>query len=236
MKTKFKKFLKIFLYFHVFLAFALFLTHCSFKRYAEKSYLRAKKEKPYDVIIVPGVPYEKENTTSVMLMRILWAKHLYDSGYTRNVIFSGAAVYSPYVEGIAMKIIADSLGIPADHTFTETEAEHSTENIYYSWKLAKNMGYKKIALATDPFQSRMLRSFINKFCPGVSSVPIVFDKIDMEATPLPPINFDSAFRREFVSIMEREGFWQRLRGTMGRRIKAEVNGKEQNRKDAAGSQ
>ena len=233
---RFKKFLKIFLYFHVFLASALLLTHCSFKRYAERSYLRAKTEKPYDVIIVPGVPYEKENTTSVMRMRILWAKHLYDSGYTHNIIFSGSAVYSPYVEGIAMKIIADSLGIPADHTFSETKAEHSTENIYYSWKLAKSMGYKKIALATDPFQSGMLRSFISKFCPGVTSVPIVFDKINMEARPLPLINFDSAFRKEFVSIMERESFWQRLRGTIGKRIKDEVNGKGPDDEEALGSQ
>src|SRR5690349_9113608 len=146
-----KKFFKIFLYFHVFLATAMLLTHCSFSHYAKKSYERAKKEKPFDVIIVPGVPYEKENTTSIMTMRILWAKQLYDSGFTKNIIFSGSAVYSPYVEGITMKIIADSLGIPPEHTFSETKAEHSTENVYYSWKMAKQMGFEKIALSTDPF-------------------------------------------------------------------------------------
>jgi uncharacterized SAM-binding protein YcdF (DUF218 family) len=225
MWPRLKKFLKIFLYFHLFLAIGLLLTHCSFKRYAEKSYSRAKKEKPFDVIIVPGVPYEKENTTSVMTMRILWAKHLYDSGYTHNIIFSGSAVYSPYVEGIAMKIIADSLGIPPDHTFSETSAEHSTENIYYSWKMAKSMGFKKIALATDPFQSGMLKSFTKKFCPGVTSVPIVFDMIDLEGKTLPVIDVDPAYKRGFVSITERESFWTRLKGTMGKRVKEEVNGK-----------
>lgn len=217
-----KRFVKIVIYIHIVLAFALLLTHCSFKRYAKKSYEQATKDKPYDVVIVPGVPYEKENTTSVMTMRVFWAKHLYDSGYTRNIIFSGSSVYSPFVEGIAMKVMADSLGIPADHTFAETKAKHSTENVYYSWKMAKRMGFKKIALATDPFQSRMLKSFIKKYCPEVKSVPIVFDVLDIQNKSLPVIDTTSAYVKDFVSITEREGFWERFNGTMGKKIKEEV--------------
>jgi uncharacterized SAM-binding protein YcdF (DUF218 family) len=226
MTIKWKKIGRIVLYIHLFLALALVLTHCSFKRYAEKSYERAIKEKPFDVIIVPGVPYEKEKTTSVMKMRIWWAKHLYDNGFTKNVIFSGSAVYSPFVESIAMKIISDSLGIPAEHTFAETKAEHSTENIYYSWKMAKRLGFTKIALATDPFQSRLLKSFIRKYCPDVQEIPIVFSILEMDEGVLPTIDTTSAYVRGFVSITDREGFWQRLNGTMGKRIKDEIKAGE----------
>lgn len=222
MAKRLKKLLKIFLYFHVFVALALLLTHCSFTRYAAASYEQAKKDKPYDVIIVPGLPYEEANTTSVMTMRIYWAKHLYDSGYTKNIIFSGSSVYSPYVEGIAMKIIADSLGIPPDHTFSETKAEHSTENVYYGWKMAKSMGFKKIAVATDPYQAGMLRSFTRKYCPGVGAVPVVFGMLDMDGKVLPVIDVTSAYAPKFVHIAKRESFWQRLRGTMGLRVKKEV--------------
>ncbi len=229
MRIKLKKFLKIFIYFHVFMAVGLLLTHCTFSHYAKKSYERAKKEKPFDVIIVPGVPYEKENTTSVMVMRVFWAKHLYDSGYTHNIIFSGSAVYSPYVEGIAMKIIADSLGIPSAHTFAETKAEHSTENVYYSWKMAKAMGYNKIALATDPVQAVLLRSFTKKFCPGVRSIPFVSDQVDIMRKVLPPIDFSPAFVSSFVSITEREGFWERFRGTMGKRVREEVKAEKESK-------
>ncbi|MGC3943363.1 MAG: YdcF family protein [Chryseolinea sp.] len=232
MRRGLKKFLKFFLYFHVFIAAAMLLTHCSFSHYAKKSYERATKEKPFDVIIVPGVPYEKENTTSIMTMRILWAKQLYDSGFTKNIIFSGSSVYSPYVEGIAMKIIADSLGIPPDHTFSETKAEHSTENIYYSWKMAKQMGFQKIALSTDPFQAGMLRSFIKKYTPGVKSIPIVFDRLDMEGKTLPMIDYSPAYVPNFVSITKRESFWQRLRGTLGRRVKKEVKAERMAEKKA----
>jgi len=217
-----KRFIKIILYVHVVLVIALLLTHCSFKRYAKKSYDQAKKDKPYDVIIVPGVPYEKENTSNVMAMRVFWAKHLYDSGFTHNIIFSGSAVYSPFVESIAMKVMADSLGIPSNHTFSETKAEHSTENVYYSWKMAKSMGFEKIALATDPFQSRMLKSFIKKYCPEVKSVPIVFGVLDIEDKSLPVIDTTSAYVADFISITEREGFWERFNGTMGKRIKKEI--------------
>jgi uncharacterized SAM-binding protein YcdF (DUF218 family) len=206
------------------------LTHCSFSRYAKKSYEKAAAEKPYDVIIVPGVPYEKENTTSIMKMRIFWAKQLYDSGFTKNIIFSGSAVYSPYVEGIAMKIIADTLGIPKDHTFSETTAEHSTENIYYSWKMAKRMGFQKIALATDPFQSRLLRGFTKKYCPGVKAIPLVFDQLNLDDKSLPVVDVSSAFRENFVSITKRETFWQRFKGTMGKRVKEEVKLKKERQK------
>jgi uncharacterized SAM-binding protein YcdF (DUF218 family) len=157
-----------------------------------------------------------------MKMRIFWAKHLYDSGYTRNIIFSGSAVYTPFVESVIMKVISDSLGIPPGHTFSETKAEHSTENIYYSWKLAKRMGFQKIALATDPYQSRMLRSFVREYCPEVKAIPIVFDLLDMDGTALPSIDTTLAYVPNFVSLTEREGFWQRLKGTMGKRIKDEV--------------
>src|SRR5688572_8881823 len=109
-----KKLLKIFIYVHVFLILGLIFTHCTFTHYANKSYKEAKKNKPYDVVIVPGVPYDGEKTSSVMKMRVFWAKHLYDSGYTNNIIFSGSSVYTPYIEGVVMKIMADSLGIPPD--------------------------------------------------------------------------------------------------------------------------
>jgi uncharacterized SAM-binding protein YcdF (DUF218 family) len=216
-----KKFLKVLLYSHLFLGVSVMFSQCTFKYYAKRSYERAEKEKPYDVIIVPGIPYDKEKTSSVMKMRIFWAKHLYDNGFAKNIIFSGSAVYTHFVEGVAMKVIADSLGIPSDHTFSETTAEHSTENIYYSWKMAKEMGFQKIALATDPFQSYMLRSFVKKYCPGVKSIPIVFGKIDMDKKTLPLIDTTKAYVANFVSIKEREGFWKRLKGTMGKRIKDE---------------
>src|SRR3981189_2848632 len=99
-----KKLKRILFFLFVFISFSFLMIYCSLKRYTGRAYEQAKKDSPYDVIIVPGVPYEHELTTNVMTMRIFWAKHLYDSGFTRNIIVSGSAVSSPYIEGIAMKI------------------------------------------------------------------------------------------------------------------------------------
>ena len=239
MKRILIKILRFILYSHIFLILALVMSHCSFTRYANKSYEKAKEEKPFDVVIVPGVPYDTASDF-VMKMRVYWAKYLYDSGFTKNVIFSGSAVYTPYTEGIIMKIMADSLGIPSDHTFSETKAEHSTENVYYSWKMAKDMGFKKIAVASDPYQSGLLRSFFKKQCPGIKAIPIIFGAMDINSKRLPVIDPSRAYKKDFVSIMEREGFWQRLRGTLGRRVKDEKKAERaalrNEKKESAGKQ
>jgi uncharacterized SAM-binding protein YcdF (DUF218 family) len=232
MKTTVRKVVKWFVYFHVFAGLALLLTHCSFSNYAERSYARAVKEKPFDVIIVPGVPYEKAATTSVMTLRLFWAKHLYDSGFAKNIIFSGSSVYTPFVEGMAMKMMADSLGIPPENTFYETKAEHSTENLYYSWKMAKEKGFEKIALASDPYQSALLRRFIKKYTPGVKVIPIVFPLLDIDDRSLPKIDTAAAYNEDFVSIVERESFWERFRGTMGKRVREDIKEQKRNARES----
>ena len=230
MKRIVKRILKVILYAHIILLFALVLTHCSFTHFAKISYVAAKKNKPFDVIIVPGIPYVEGETNDVMKMRVFWAKYLYDSGFTKNIIFSGSSVYSPYVEGIVMKIMADSLGIPPDHSFSETKAEHSTENVYYSWKMARDMGFKKIALATDPYQAGLLRGFVKEYCPGVTPIPIIFGTMDMGSIKLPVVNAKSAFVKDFVSITERQTLWERFRGTRGRRVREEVRAEKKKQK------
>ena len=82
----------------------------------EKAYSKAIATKPFDVIIVPGFPYfEGQPWPQVVQMRMIWSKFLYQNGYTKNIIFSGSAVYSPYVEGKTMKAFAIAMGIPEEH-------------------------------------------------------------------------------------------------------------------------
>jgi uncharacterized SAM-binding protein YcdF (DUF218 family) len=204
-----------------FIVMALALSGCTFSRYSRKSFERAKAEKPFDVVIVPGVPYEGDSTTIVMKMRLHWAKFLYDSGFTKNIIFSGSAVYTPYVEGIVMKVMADSLGIPRDRTFSETKAEHSTENVYYSSLMAKEMGFKKIGLATDQFQAGLLRRFMRRHCPEVKAIPIIRGTLNIDQKVLPEIDPSSAHVENFISITKKESFFKRLRYTLGKRVKDE---------------
>lgn len=149
--------------------------------------------------------------------RVYWAKYLYDKGITRNILFSGSSVYSPYYEGKIMALYAAALGIPKDHIFTEIRAEHSTENAYYGYKRALQLGFTHIALASDPFQSKLLKGFIRrKVDRNMMVIPMVMDTMNALAPAMidPQIDFGQAFHPGFVPISERQSFWKRLRGTL----------------------
>lgn len=179
----------------------------------------------YDIIIVPGVPLENGQWSRTMKGRVLWANYLYDKGIAKNIMFSGSAVYSPYIEAKVMAAYGKALGIKEENIFIEPLAEHSTENIYYGYMHAKKLGFDKIALASDPFQSKMLRGFIKKKIDrSVGIIPIVKDSLTPFAEKIidPQINFDSLYIEDFVSIKDREGFWKRFKGTQGRSIDKEA--------------
>lgn len=183
--------------------------------------LEKAARKTYDIVVVPGVPFEDGTWSRVMKARVLWAKYLYEKGITKNIMFSGSAVYTPYIEAEVMKRYAVSLGIPEEHIFTETKAEHSTENIYYGYKKSKLLKFENIALASDPFQSKMLRKFAHKkISKDIGIIPIVFDtlaKIDTDTID-PVIDTTGLFIHNFAPITERESFGKRFRGTMGKSI------------------
>jgi DUF218 domain len=133
-------------------------------------------------------------------------------------MFSGAAVYTPYPEGDVMVMYAEALGIPKDHLFAEVKAQHSTENIFYSYKKARKMGFSRIALASDPFQTKLLKRFTRKKVdPNIVLIPVVYDTLKkMEAVMIDPVlDFSSLQVKNFKPITQRESFWKRWRGTRG---------------------
>jgi len=184
------------------------------------TYKDGLKKMPYDVIIVPGVPYEGESWGNIMKIRVHWSNYLYNRGITKNIIYSGSSVYTPYIEAKVMALYGEALGVPKNHIFTEERAEHSTENVYYSYKMAKNLGFKKIALATDIFQTNNLRSFINDHDLEIELLPIVFDTLSKLNRYEPDIDPSSALvdTTKFIPLTERESFFKRFQGTLGKNI------------------
>jgi uncharacterized SAM-binding protein YcdF (DUF218 family) len=199
---------------------AIFFMGCSkrFFKAADKAYVAGLLDQPYDAIIVPGFPYNGQHWDRVHAMRIVWAKYLYQKGYARNIIFSGSAVATPYVESRLMSLYAEALGIKTGNLYAEEKAEHSTENVYYGYRLAKEKGFTKIALATDPYQSGFMKKFIRKFELPVALLPIVIDTLRTLDQTEPMIDPSSARVEGFVKLSDREGFLKRFRGTIGKNI------------------
>lgn len=185
----------------------------------KSAFEKAAVKMPFDAVIVPGVPFDT-TWSEIMRARVLWSYHLYKEGHTKNVIYSGSAVYSPYIESRIMAAYAIELGIPKEHVFTEERAEHSTENVFYSFYMAKDLGFENVALATDPFQSKMVKSFAKRKKLDIAYVPAMFDLIeenygDINVT----INPRFAKVNNFTPLPEREGFFKRFAGTMGKNLK-----------------
>ncbi len=199
----------------------LFFSSCYLNPRKAAGLLKDAEKKTYDIIVVPGVPLVNGQWSDVMKARVYWSKYLFDKGIARNIMYSGSSVYTPYKEGEVMAMYAKAIGIPAEHIFTETKAEHSTENIYYSYKKAKKLGFNTVALASDPFQSKLLKSFIKrKVSREVGIIPFIADTLRaMQPTMTDPVLDFSALKVEnFTALPEREGFWKRFRGTRGHNI------------------
>lgn len=231
-----KRNLSVLFHFLVISALAVLTTSCfiirnNFYTNPETCYTDAMVDKPYDAIIVPGFPHDTtKGWDRIVKGRVYWALFLYEKGVTKNIIFSGSAVYTPYVESKVMALYAEQLGIPKEHIFVETQAEHSTENLYYSYHLAKKQGFKTIALATDPVQSSFLVSYKRKFkLKDLKFVPILYDTLQVMTKIDPRINADSAFVKDFISLPDRESLYKRVRGTGGAKIKKLL---KQQRKEA----
>lgn len=207
------------LYPPIFLALLLFAACITPKKGPRKKLAAVESaNQSFDAIIVPGIPFDVLNNgwDSVMKARVIWSWVLYKNGIAKNIIYSGSAVYSPFVEAKVMGIYAQKLGIPEKHIFYDTLARHSTENVYYSYLLAKKLGFKSLALATDPFQSFLLKGYLKKrFGTPVQQLPFVVDTLRVYQHLSPRINPVPAYRESFISITDSENIWQRLRGTMG---------------------
>jgi len=199
----------------------LVLTSCNFsKKTCKRLYAQASKEQ-FDLIIVPGAPFENNKWGKIVKGRVYWAKFLFDKGIAKNIMFSGSSVYSPYYESIIMSLYAEAIGIPKGNIFTETKAEHTTENVYYSYEKAAQLGFKKIAVASDPFQTKMVGRFTRrKVSSDIMMIPFVSDTLKMIEPEMidPEIDYQKAFNPNFKSITKNQSFWKRLMGTMGKNI------------------
>jgi uncharacterized SAM-binding protein YcdF (DUF218 family) len=195
--------------------------HFTYNTFYKPSQLlsEALKKRPFDAVIVPGIPCDGGKWGFIMKWRVSWSVFLYKSGIAKNVIYSGGAVYTPYTEAIIMALYAEKLGIPKEHIFVETKAEHTTENLFYSWEIAQKKSFNKIAFATDPFQSLKAEPYIQKFNVDVLLIPSVIEIMENVWSPDFEIESFKAYKLNFKSIQERETKEEQEFYSKGGRIK-----------------
>lgn len=176
-----------------FLIVSLLLASCSLDKKVERKNKKSYAKAPYDAVVIPGYPYEAEQNRELFTIRLNWAKTVYERGMAKNIIFSGSAVHTPYQEGKIMKIYAEAMGIPAEHIFEENEALSTVQNIKNCKKLAKELGFKKIAFATDPFQFAYMTILVNLKAPGTPLITFSTDSMAFYNQPLPKVDVHPAY-------------------------------------------
>lgn len=189
----------------------------------QKKYLnKARENGPFDAVIVPGIPFKNGEWSKIMELRIGWSKYLYEEGITKHIIFSGGTCYTPFNEAKVMKAYGIAIGIPEDAIIIETQAEHSVENVFNSYLIAREKGWTKLALATDPFQSSqmkpMLRDMKRKKNQQIDLIPAYLKLFKTLEHPKPKLDLSHLEEDSFVPLTEKESFGTRLKGTMGQNI------------------
>lgn len=212
-----KKHLQVVIYFLLIFVFVSQSSCISYKKRPARLFKTIiDKGLTFDAGIVPGYPFDGQKWDTIVKGRVLWAKYLYDKGIIRNIIFSGAAVYSPYYEAIIMGLYGEALGIPTNHIFYDTLAQHSTENIFYSYQIARKQGFKSLALVTDSVQSSLTKRFTKRrFETKIYHIPFLSDTLLKLNHVNPVIDPSTAFKKNFVSIKDEEKKFRRFRGTLG---------------------
>jgi uncharacterized SAM-binding protein YcdF (DUF218 family) len=185
----------------------------------EQLFSQAKKNKPFDAVIIPGIPYDSGRWGFVMKWRVTWSVFLYKTGIAKNLIYSGSAVYTPYTESIIMALYAEKMGVPKDHIFIETKAEHTTENLFYSYQLAVQKGFTKIGFATDPFQTMKIEPYIKELDLSIDLIPTVISLMKHIEVKDYEIDSYKAYQLNFKSIITRETEDEREFYSKGGRIK-----------------
>jgi uncharacterized SAM-binding protein YcdF (DUF218 family) len=176
---------------------------CSLEKRVATFNKRSLKQAPFDAIIVPGYPFDAASNSILFNVRMFFAKDLYEKGITRNIIFSGAATHTHFEEGQIMKTFADSLGIPPDHSFVEPKALHSNQNAVYGRKLAKQLGFKNVVVATDPYQFSYMTLLLKIYTPRMKIVSFKPMEMPVYNKELPAIDTSSLIIPNFVPFKER---------------------------------
>ena len=184
-------------------------------------YREALAAGPYDALIVPGFPFKNGEWNRVIKARVYWSRDLLEKGIARNVIYSGAAVQTPYVEGELMALYARAIGVPPQVIVTETNALHSCENLYYSYRMARRLGWEKVAVVSDPIHTPHLRRVAREFELPLAFLPVDFVRLIQMPKVDPHVDPSTAYVQGFIPLKQRLTRKEIKWASSGGRIRAE---------------
>jgi uncharacterized SAM-binding protein YcdF (DUF218 family) len=103
-------------------------------------------------------------------LRIEKGVQLYNEGWSKTILFSGAAAEGEVSNAKAMKRIAVKAGVPEENILIEEKSKTTLENAEMSAVVITEEGYKSIILVTSPYHQRRTYELFKKSLPDVRIV------------------------------------------------------------------
>jgi hypothetical protein len=197
------------------IAMSLLITLVHFGLASRRLEVRTPPSPPFDAIIVPGCPCAEGGAlTRAQARRAMWAAILWERGYTRYFITSGAAVHSPYVEAEALAAAMTALGVPAERIYLEPDALHTDENIYNALRIARVKGWARLAVASDRGQAVGACQMLESWHPQCGAFSMDYELVDRRLLLAPQVQAirATAIGSGFVPLPQREAERARLAG------------------------
>ena len=169
--------------------------------------VKGAPSQPFDALVVPGCPCNDDGSlTRCQMARAGWAAMVWQRGWARHVIVSGAAVHSPYVEAEAIAEAMTLLGVPADKIYLEPDALHTDENMYNSLQIARLLGLRTVAATGEWGGPRGSCEMMESWGQPCRALPADFKALVPKLDAARPRLDRIRARRvdDFVSLAERE--------------------------------
>ncbi len=104
-----------------------------------------KLQKADAIIVISG----GQTTT-----RAQYGIELYKQGWSKNIIFSGAALDDGPSNAVAMQQQALEAGVPSKAILTDSQSKTTDQNAIYTKEILAEHGWRKIILVTSPYHQR----------------------------------------------------------------------------------
>jgi len=174
---------------------------CSLARFEQ----RGRPAEPFDAVIVLGCPSRADGSPSrCQLARAVWAAILWERGWATAFITSGSDVHTPFVEAEALAQVMVALGVPADRIWLEREALHTDENVYYSLRIARALGFRTLGVASQGGHAQWACRMMADWAEGCRALPVDLDAVAQRARGLDLASLHARASSPWRSLAERE--------------------------------
>jgi uncharacterized SAM-binding protein YcdF (DUF218 family) len=97
----------------------------------------------FDTVLVLGCPAQLNGQPSAEeRARVSEGVKEFKAGRAGHILFSGGPTENSFVEGQVMAVLAEQMGVPAADVVVEGKSQDTVQNIYFSYKLMQQRGWK----------------------------------------------------------------------------------------------